>query len=61
MIHPLIEWRFECDLPPLGRRVSFLKLPIYPGHGDRYHDQMIVFEFDVSRGGGGGGGGGVGV
>ena len=26
--------------------------PIYPEHGDRYHDQRIILEFDVSRGGG---------
>ena len=27
VIHSLIEWRFECGPPPLGRRVSLLKVP----------------------------------
>ena len=26
--------------------------PICPAHGDRHHDQRIILEFDVSRGGG---------
>ena len=29
----------------------FWSRPICPGHGDRVHDQSIILEFDVSRGG----------
>ena len=30
----------------------FWPMPIYPGHGDRYHYQRIILEFEVFQEGG---------